>query len=62
MLVVNQLESSLAKEDLGILPDTKLNMSHQYVLVRKVNSILDCIRQNVARRLRKMIIPLTKNS
>ncbi|KAK4823278.1 hypothetical protein QYF61_000373 [Mycteria americana] len=44
----NLLESSFAK-DLGILVDTKLNMSQQRSLVAKAaNSLIGCIRKKVA--------------
>ncbi|KAK4827311.1 hypothetical protein QYF61_016561 [Mycteria americana] len=52
MLGDTQLESSLARKDLGVLVDTKLNMS------QKVNSNLGCVRQSIASRLREVILPL----
>jgi len=49
----------VAEKDLGVLVDTKLNISQQRVLAAKnVNCILGCIRRNVASRLRDMILPL----
>jgi len=54
-----QLESRLAEKDLGVLVDTKLNMSQQWALAaKKVNGILDCIRQNVASRSTEVILRL----
>lgn len=35
MLKANQLECSLVEKDLGILVDTKLNMSQQFALATK---------------------------
>ncbi|KAK4828098.1 hypothetical protein QYF61_023460 [Mycteria americana] len=58
MLGTTQLESSFAEKDLGVLVDTKLNMSYQCVLVAKnCNGILGCIRRRAASRLREMILP-----
>ena len=54
-----QLEHSLAKKDLGVLEDNKMNVSQQCVLVaKKANSILGCIRSSVASRSREVIFPL----
>lgn len=48
----------LAEKDLGMLKD-KLDMSWQCALVSvKTNSILVCIRQSIASRLKDMILPL----
>jgi len=55
MLGATQLERSLAEEDLRVLADTKLNVSHQCVLVaKKANSILGCIMQIVVSRWREV--------
>lgn len=52
------LENSLAEKDLGVLGETKLKMSQQYVLAaKKANSILDCISKNIASRLMEVILP-----
>ncbi|KAK4829957.1 hypothetical protein QYF61_008088 [Mycteria americana] len=57
--IIMGLESSLAEPDLGVLVDTKLNMSQQRTLVaKKANVILGCIRQSIASRLREVILPL----
>ena len=59
MLGAVQLESSLAEKDLGVLVDIKLAVGQQWAPAAKVvNGILGCIRQNVASRLREVILPL----
>ncbi|KAK4829773.1 hypothetical protein QYF61_006572 [Mycteria americana] len=59
MLGATLLESSFAEKDLGILVDAKLTMNQQCALAEtKANGILGFMRQNIASRLREVILLL----
>ncbi|KAJ7398494.1 hypothetical protein BTVI_124649 [Pitangus sulphuratus] len=50
-----ELESSCAKKDLGILVDEKLDMRQHWALAAQ-KSILSCIKRNVASRSKEVIL------
>lgn len=53
----DQLESSFAERDSGVLVDTKLYMSQKCPLATKMaDSTRGCVRRNVASRLRQGIL------
>ncbi|KAK4827617.1 hypothetical protein QYF61_019542 [Mycteria americana] len=59
MLGATQVENSIAKRDLGVLVDTKLNMTQQCApMAKKAKGILACIRQIITSRSREAIFPL----
>ena len=54
-----QLESSLAEKDLGVMVDTRWNLSQQYTFVsKKTNGIQGCIRSRMASRPWGVIFPI----
>jgi len=52
-----------SSEDLGVMSDSKLNMSLQCSLsTKKAKSILNCINTNMASRLKKMLVLTSLNT
>ena len=59
---VSQLESDVAAKALGVLADTKLNMSQQCAFAEKtVNIILGCTRQILPAGRRRRSFPFIQH-
>ncbi|PKU36118.1 hypothetical protein llap_13577 [Limosa lapponica baueri] len=57
-LGTDQLESSSAEKDEGVLVDNKLNMGQQWALAtKKASNVPGCLRRSVASRSRKVSLP-----
>lgn len=52
------LKRGSVEKDLGVLLDDTLSMSQQRPYGKRVNRILQCIRNSIAGRSREMILPL----
>ncbi|PKU46194.1 hypothetical protein llap_3504 [Limosa lapponica baueri] len=58
-LGVDLLENRSADRVVGVLVDNKLTTSQQgFLVAKKANGILGCIKKNVASRSREVILPL----
>lgn len=59
VLGATQLQCSLAEKDVGVLVNTRLNMSQQHALTeRNANSNLGCTMHSIARKLMEVILHL----